>query len=85
MKRILTTAAAAVFATGLMATPAQASHCPKDVKRIDEAMKMAKLDTMKMDKVKALRDEGDSLHKSGKHGESIKKLHEAMEILGIQH
>ncbi|MFQ5765215.1 MAG: hypothetical protein ACE5GT_09810 [Rhodospirillales bacterium] len=85
MKRILTTAAAAVFATGLMAAPAQASHCPKDVKKIDAALKMAKGDKMQMDKVKALRDKGDALHKAGKHGDAIKNLHEAMKILGIQH
>jgi hypothetical protein len=34
--------------------------------------------------VKALRDKGAALHKSGKHGESIKVLHKAIKILGVE-
>ncbi len=39
---------------------------------------------MQMTEVKALRDKGDALHKSGNHGESIKVLHEAIKILGVE-
>lgn len=79
-------AAAAIAAVLLWATPALASHCPKDVKLIDEALaKDTMMDEAKMTQVKALRDEGDALHKAGKHGESIEALHEALKILGIEH
>lgn len=78
IKRIL--AAAAVLA--LLATPALAGQCPKDMKAIDAALKAGKGAGM-MDKVKALRAEGESLHKSGKHKESVAKLAEAKKILGM--
>ncbi len=66
-------------------SPAFAKHCPKDVKIIDEALATATgLTEMQMTEVKALRDKGDALHKSGNHGESIKVLHEATKILGVE-
>ncbi len=75
-------AAAVVVAT---ASPAFAKHCPKDVKIIDQSLpKAMDLSKMQMTEVKALRDEGDALHKGGKHGESIKALHEALKILGVE-
>lgn len=76
---------AAVFAIGAFATPALAAHCPKDVKAIDAALKMANLGGAQMSKVKELRDRGDAQHKGGKHGDAIGSLHEAMKILGIAH
>jgi hypothetical protein len=78
IKRIL--AAAAVFA--LMATPAMASQCPKDMKAIDAALEAGKGKNA-MDKVKALRAEGEALHKAGKHKESVEKLAEAKKLLGM--
>ncbi len=58
---------------------------PKDVKIIDEALaKATGLTEMQMTEIKALRDKGDALHKSGNHGESIKVLHEATKILGVE-
>ncbi|MGH6663117.1 MAG: hypothetical protein ACREB6_16395 [Rhodospirillales bacterium] len=78
IKRILT--AAAVLA--LMATPAFASQCPKDMKSIDAALAAGKGANM-MDKVKALRAEGEALHKAGKHKESVEKLAEAKKLLGM--
>ncbi len=81
MKRILVAAAVVVG----MTSPAFAKHCPKDVKIIDEALpKATGLTEMQMTEVKALRDKGAALHKSGKHGESIKVLHEAVKILGVE-
>ncbi|HEX9568845.1 MAG TPA: hypothetical protein VIG92_07635 [Rhodospirillales bacterium] len=77
IKRILT--AAAVLA--LMATPAFASQCPKDMKSIDAALAAGKGGNM-MDKVKALRAEGEALHKAGKHKESVEKLAEALKLIG---
>ncbi|MBI2977287.1 MAG: hypothetical protein HYY38_00285 [Rhodospirillales bacterium] len=77
IKRILT--AAAVLA--LMATPAFASQCPKDMKSIDAALAAGKGGNMK-DKIKALRTEGEALHKAGKHKESVEKLAEALKLIG---
>lgn len=76
------------IATALMlslATPAFAGHCPADVKRIDEAlMSVEGLSAEQLEKIKALRNEGATLHNSGNHGASVKALHEAMELLGIE-
>ena len=85
IKRTLLTALVAAFATGFLGAPALASHCPKDVKAIDAALKTSKVAAAQMSMVKALRDKGDADHKSGKHGDSIKSLHEAMKVLGISH
>ncbi len=79
--KIILVAAAVVVA---MTSPAFAKHCPKDVKIIDEALpKATGLTEIQMTEVKALRDKGAALHKSGNHGESIKALHEAVKILGV--
>ena len=68
-----------------MTSPAFAKHCPKDAKIIDQTLANAKgMDKMQMTKVKALRDKGMALHKSGNHGESIKVLHAATQILGVK-
>lgn len=83
IKKIMIIAAVALFAGGFLSTPAQASHCPKDVKLIKAAM--SKMDKMKMSTAKDAADKGMALHKAGKHGESIKVLHGAMESLGIKH
>ncbi len=81
MKSVLVAAAVVVA----MTSPAFAKHCPKDAKIIDQSLPMAKgLSKMQMTEVKALRDKGADLHKSGKHGESIKALHEAIKILGVE-
>ncbi len=81
MKTILLAAAVVVA----MTSPTFAKHCPKDVKIIDESLPKAMgLNEMQMTKVKALRDKGAALHKSGNHAESIKVLHEAVKILGVE-
>ncbi len=80
MKGILLAAAVVVA----MASPAFAKHCPKDVEIIDQSLpKAMDLSKMQMTEVKALRDKGAALHKSGNHGESIKVLHKAIKILGV--
>ena len=80
MKRMLAVAVAALFAG-----TAFASHCPKDVKAIDDAMKTAKLSDAQKKDVKAQRDKGEELHKAGKHAESEVELHKAMKTLKIEH
>ena len=81
MKRSLALAVAALFAAGT----AYASHCPKDIKAIDDAMKTAKLSDAQKKEVKAQRDKGEELHKAGKHAESEVELHKAMKTLKIEH
>ena len=69
-----------------LAAPVFAGHCPKDVKAIDQALAAGTdLSQEELDEVKALRDEGEALHESGKHAESVETLHEAMDILGMEH
>jgi len=65
----------------LLSTPALAAHCPKDVKAIDAALGKVKLSAANQTKVKALRDEGEALHKAKKHKASVDKLSEAMRII----
>lgn len=73
-------AAAAVLASGA----AFAFHCPADMKKIDDALaKNPSLSVEQMAEVKKLRAEGETLHKAGKHQESIDTLAKAMKILNI--
>ncbi len=83
IRRTLLAVVVAVFATGFLSAPALAGHCPKDVKKIDAAL--AKMSNMKMPMIEKASANGLALHKAGKHGESIKVLHQAMEMLGIKH
>ncbi|MBK7657683.1 MAG: hypothetical protein IPJ28_00425 [Betaproteobacteria bacterium] len=79
MKRI-----AAAAATMLFAGAALAFHCPSDMKKIDEALaKKPQLTEAQMKDVKKFREEGESLHKAGKHQESVDTLAKAMKILKI--
>ncbi len=62
-----------------------AGECPADMKKIDAALaENPSLSSDQMSKVKELRASGEQLHKSGKHGESVKALREAMAILGVK-
>jgi hypothetical protein len=80
MKRVLTAVAALAFAGS-----AWAFHCPADMKKIDEAMgKNPKLSAEQMAEVKKYRAEGETLHKAGKHQESVDTLAKAMKILDIK-
>ena len=75
----------ALFAATLAFTSgaALAFHCPADMKAIDAAMSKAKLSDTQTAEVKKLRAEGETLHKSGKHQESVDTLAKAKKILGI--
>ncbi len=83
IKKVLLTAAVAVFAGGFFSTPALAGHCPKDVKLINAGI--SKMDSKKMSMGKDVAAKGLALHKAGKHGDAIKTLHAAMKDLGIKH
>jgi hypothetical protein len=75
-----------LLAVGLMfvASSAFAFHCPKDMKKIDEALPNAKLSEVQMAEVKKLRADGEKLHKEGKHQDSLDTLAMAQKILGIE-
>lgn len=60
-----------------------AFHCPKEMKAIDEALPKAKISDAQMADVKKYRAEGETLHKAGKHQESLDTLDKAKKILGI--
>ncbi|HKU70018.1 MAG TPA: hypothetical protein VJQ51_04190 [Burkholderiales bacterium] len=75
-----------VIAAGLAlaSSSALAFHCPADMKAIDEAMsKNPKLSAEQMAEVKKYRAEGETLHKAGKHQESVDTLGKARKILKI--
>ena len=57
------------------------STTPADVKAIDHALTKATLSADQKAQVQKLRDEGDALHKSGAHKDSVGKLAEAMRII----
>jgi hypothetical protein len=78
MRRLLIAAAFAAFAM-----PALAFHCPADIAKINTALETEQLTDDQRAKVIVLRDEGQVLHDAGDHDASVKKLAEAMAILGI--
>lgn len=65
------------------AATVSAHGCPGEMRTIDAKMPTAKLPAADMSKVKALREEGEKLHKEGKHTESMKALAEAKKLLGV--
>jgi hypothetical protein len=79
MKRI------ALFAAfAFSASLAFANNCPVDMKAIDAALPKAKLNDKQAAEVKKLRADGESLHKAGKHNESMAALGKAKGILGLK-
>lgn len=78
LKRFLLAAAALM----IMAGPAFAASCPKEMKAIDEAI--AKNPAKATAEVKKLRADGEKLHKDGKHAESMAALGKAKGMLGIK-
>lgn len=81
MRRIVL---ATLLSVGLV-SPAFAFHCPKDMAEIDAALAAnPNLTDDQLAEVKALRAEGEELHNSGKHQESVDTLAQAKEILGIE-
>jgi hypothetical protein len=84
MKRITLAILLATVMTATAST-ALAFHCPADMRKIDEAMaKNPKLTPEQTAEVKKYRAEGEQLHKSGKHQESVDTLAKAMKILNIK-
>jgi hypothetical protein len=77
MKKLL------IAAVALASAAAFAHNCPNEMKAIDAKMSTAKLADADMAKVKALRADGETMHKAGKHDDSMKALGEAKKMLGI--
>jgi len=50
---------------------------------IDAALGSTKADAAAVEKAKELRAKGETLHKEGKHAESVAALTEAEKLLGI--
>ena len=67
----------------MASSTAFAFSCPKEMKAIDAALPKAKLSAAQMADVKKLRAEGETLHKAGKHQESMDTLDKAKKMLGI--
>lgn len=79
MKKLFTLATGLVFSAAALAF-----HCPMDMKKIDDALaKNPKLSADQMAEVKKLRADGETLHKAGRHQESVDTLAKAMKMLGI--
>ncbi len=77
--RIVLGVALLAFSAGALAF-----HCPADMKKIDAALATKpQLSQAQMDEVKKLRATGETLHKAGKHQESVDTLAKAMKILKI--
>lgn len=78
------TPALVILALALGTTTAIARQCPQDMAKIDAAMKTASLSPADKAHVQKLRQEGDALHKAGKHPESEATLAKAKAILKVQ-
>lgn len=69
----------------LFSASAWAFHCPADMAKIDAALaQQPSLSTAQLAEVKKLRAEGETLHKAGKHQESVDTLAKAMKLLKIE-
>jgi hypothetical protein len=72
-----------VAAFALASAAAFAHNCPNEMKAIDAKLTSAKLADADLAKVKALRADGEAMHKAGKHDDSMKALGEAKKMLGM--
>jgi hypothetical protein len=73
-----------IFCAVVAISPLALAHnCPNEMKAIDAALSSTKVAGADLDKVKALRAEGEKAHKEGKHSDSMKALGEAKKMLGI--
>ena len=79
MKKLLTAIALTAFLSGT----AFANSCPTHVKKIDDALASSTASEEMKAQAQALRDEGQALHEAGNHAESMAKLQEAEQLLGI--
>lgn len=72
----------AFLVTALLSTSLWAMHCPADMAKIDQLLKTnPPSDAAVLAQVQQLRREGEALHKTGDHSQSVKVLGEAMQLL----
>ncbi|MEE8272642.1 MAG: hypothetical protein V3R98_13080 [Alphaproteobacteria bacterium] len=82
MKRMLIAAALLAATSG----PALAGHCPRDVAAIDEALSAGtSLTAEQIAQVTEWRNQGAQSHEGGSHGDALNVLHQAMEMLDVEH
>lgn len=68
--------------TALLSTALWAMHCPADMAKIDAMLQSnPPSDPAVLAQVQKLRAEGEELHNAGNHGESVKVLGEALQLL----
>ncbi len=68
----------------LVATPVFAGQCPRLMRQIDAALAYdPEVAANVLTRVKELRAQGETLHASSTHGDSIAVLTEAYQLLGI--
>ena len=79
-------ALALAAALAAFATPALAFHCPEDGRIIEAAIALnPALRAEQLVFVRALWDGGMALHAAGDHTGSVALLHQAMDMLGLEH
>lgn len=77
VRRLTALLTAALFSTSLWAM-----HCPADMAKIDALLQSdPPSDATVLAQVQQLRAEGETLHKAGDHGQSVKVLGEALALL----
>ena len=73
---------AILLAALLLSTPLHAMHCPQEMARIDQLLKTEPpADPEVLAEVLRLRAEGEELHETGNHEESLKVLEQALNLL----
>jgi hypothetical protein len=60
-----------------------AHNCPNEMKQIDAALKVSKVEASKLDEAKKLRADGEAQHAAGNHDASMASLKKAKAALGI--
>ena len=66
----------------LISSTAFAKMCPKLWAQFDTDVKTTKASAADVTKAKALRAEGEKLHKAGTHDQSEKALKDALKLIG---
>jgi len=64
-------------------TTAFAFQCPSMMKKFDAAVGSSKASAEQISEAKKLRAEGETLHKAGKHQQSVDTLNKALKMIGV--
>jgi len=62
---------------------AAAHNCPNEMKQIDAALKVSKVEASKLDEAKKFLADGQAQHAAGNHDASMASLKKAKAALGI--